>query len=132
MCYSHYLFPLQLNGQGTYFRNLKRKKKLPENGFQIKKCGFVSAALRVCKCSARTLNEAINQLYVCKYSIKRRVFVSALCNETLMSLSVIAHQKARLQRPQQGGRGRCHTQSTAGDAAQGPQEAQQLADTNCA
>lgn len=58
------------------------------------------------------------------------VCVSALCNETLMSLSVIAHQKPRLQRPQQGGRGRCHTQSTAGDAGQGPQEAQQPADNS--
>jgi len=102
------LFPLQLNGQG------------------IQKCGVVSAALQVFTFCA-TLYEAINQLFVSVNIQLSGVCVSALCNETLMSLSV----KPRLQRPQQGGRGRCHTRSTAGDAGQGPQEAQQLADTNC-
>lgn len=89
MCHSHYLFPLQLNGHevtgNIYTDHLKLKKKLPEKGFQMKKCGFIRAALWVCEFSARTLDEVINQFYVSVNIQFSRVCVSALDNETLMS-----------------------------------------------
>lgn len=71
-----------------YTDHLKLKKKLPKKGFQMKKCGFIRAALWVCEFSARTLDEVINQFYVSVNIQLSRVCVSALDNETLMSLSV--------------------------------------------